>query len=147
MSHVPLGTAEQNASSGPACFPQLRAKVIASAVQPRLSQASSRENDPQRGFAFSEPVTCPSPGVGEASRARSALPAPAAPTDPDPNATLFGIEQDEDLIVGEPENVPLLCEYLDRRDIHIDKPSVTFSCRRASPSTSRRRSASAEPGP
>jgi hypothetical protein len=42
-------------------------------------------------------------------------------TDPNPNATLFGIEQDEDLIVGQPENVPLLCEYLDRRDLQIDK--------------------------
>jgi hypothetical protein len=42
-------------------------------------------------------------------------------TDPDPHATLFGIEQDEDLIVGEPENVPLLCEYLDRRDLPIEK--------------------------
>ncbi len=35
----------------------------------------------------------------------------------DPLATLFGVEQDEDLVMAVPENVPLICEYLDRKDV------------------------------
>lgn len=37
----------------------------------------------------------------------------------DPRATLFGIEQDEDLVLAIPENVPLICEYLDRKDVPL----------------------------
>ena len=40
------------------------------------------------------------------------------------DATLFGCEQDEDLILGMPENVPLMCEYLDRADVPMDKRTV-----------------------
>lgn len=42
----------------------------------------------------------------------------------DPNATLFGMEQDEDLVLGVPENVPLMCEYLDRTDIPMTRRTV-----------------------
>jgi len=42
----------------------------------------------------------------------------------DPHATLFGCEQDEDLILGMPENVPLMCEYLDRTDVPTDKRTL-----------------------
>jgi hypothetical protein len=42
----------------------------------------------------------------------------------DPDATLFGCEQDEDLILGMPENVPLVCEYLDRTDVPMDKRTL-----------------------
>jgi len=42
----------------------------------------------------------------------------------DPDATLFGCEQDEDLILGTPENVPLMCEYLDRTDVPMHKRTL-----------------------
>ena len=42
----------------------------------------------------------------------------------DPDATLFGCEQDEDLILGMPENIPLMCEYLDRADVPMDRRTV-----------------------
>jgi hypothetical protein len=44
--------------------------------------------------------------------------------DPDPAATLFGMEQDEDLLLGAPENVPLLCEYLDRREVPMGRRTL-----------------------
>jgi hypothetical protein len=45
----------------------------------------------------------------------------------DRDATLFGCEQDEDLMLGTPENVPLMCEYLDRRDIPMERRTEIVS--------------------